>query len=143
MKREHTVSSLLKRGDNMLTIIVIPTGKKRTEELIESFAGIPADVILLEDGKLDFNVKVKTVWKIFMYEGEFLSKELCEALPVYLESGKDFDVFSIYKMTTSNGASIAPRLFKADIKIKNDSVFPVDVPIEKQNTILDGFILGV
>jgi hypothetical protein len=127
----------------MLTIIVIPTGKKRPEELIESFAGIPANVVLLEDGKLDFNVKVSTAWKIFMYEGEFLSKELQEALPVYLESGKDFDVFSIYKMTTSRGAFIAPRLFKAEVEIRNDSVFPVGVPQEKQNTILDGFILGV
>lgn len=127
----------------MLTIIIIPTGKKRTEELIESFAGIPANVILLEDGKLDFNVKVSTIWKIFIYEGEFLSKELQEALPVFLESGKDFDMFSIYKMTTSNGVSLAPRLFKSKVEIRNDSVFPVNVPQEKQNTILDGFILGV
>jgi hypothetical protein len=126
----------------MMTLIIIPTDKKRTEELIESFAGIQGDIKLLENDKLDFNTKVSTFWKMFMYEGEFLSKPLRDALPVFLDKGKDHDFFSVYKMTPY-GIFLSPRLFKAGIELQNDSVSPVDASNKKYNIILDGFVLGV
>lgn len=145
MIQEHTVFSLLRDKDLtfMLTLIVVPTDiKNRTSELIESFAGVGNDVVLLQDGKLDFNVEVETIWKMFMYEGEFLAKDLQESLPTYLRCGLEYDVFSVYK-NTNTGISVSPRLFKANVKMKNDSVYPEDKDKLKWNTILDGFILSL
>jgi hypothetical protein len=126
----------------MLTVIVIPTGHNdRNTELLESVVGAANDVVFLENGKLDFNTKVFTKWKLFLYEGEFLDEDLRKALPEYIQLGDEFDVFSIYKMSNT-GFSICPRLFKGEIKIKSNSLSPDEEGI-KYNTILDGFILGL
>ena len=124
----------------MLTLIVIPTGKKdKNPELLECFAGVANEVVFLKEGELDFNVSVSTIWKMFVYEGELLDKDLQKALPEYINNGMDYDVFSIYKMSNT-GYSVSPRLFKREVQMRKDSVHTDDKEITF-NTILDGFIL--
>jgi len=140
MKEELTDFSL--RRNDMLTLIVIPTDKKdKNVELLESFAGVANDVVFLKEGNLDYNIKVNTIWKIFMYEGEVFDKDLQKALPEYLQLGLDFDVFSIYKLSNT-GYSICPRLFKNEVRMKSNSI-EADEQGLVFNTILDGFILGL
>ncbi len=121
----------------MLTLIVIPTGKL-CKEMLDSFNGITTQLEYLEYGQ-NFDVPVTTKWKIYLYEGEFLSKDLKQSLPVFLEKGGDCDCFSIYK-SSPTGFSISPRLFKGSVKVQDRCLLPVNENL-KITAILDGFIL--
>ncbi len=121
----------------MLTLIIIPTGVS-CHDTVESFTGIMTKLELLECGQ-SFDVPVDTKWKMYMYAGEFLDKDLEEAIPAFLEKGADYDCFQVYK-SSPTGFSISPRLFKDNIKIQGNSLMPVRTDL-KITTILDGFIL--
>lgn len=125
-----------------ITLIIIPIDKISDYDLINSF--IPAYFKRLQKDRF-FNTSVNTEWKMFMYADETLSKQLKKALPVVCEKGKEFDYFSFYKLFKKDGHikySISPRLFKSNVKIRDNSVYPVDAISLKGTTILDGFILS-
>ncbi len=121
----------------MLTLILIPTDKD-CRKTLDSFLGITTQVKTLEC-RQSFDIPVATKWKMFMYEGEFLSDDLKQALPEFLEKGDDYEGFSVYK-SSPIGFSISPRLFKGNVKVQSDSLMPVEKNL-KMTTILDGFIL--
>jgi hypothetical protein len=122
----------------MLTVILIPS-EANEQETIDSFEKILFCEIKRLEYQQSFNVLVESKWKMYMYVGEFLDKDLQQALPEFLEKGGDFDAYEIYK-STPNGFSISPRLFKGNIRMQDESLMPVDADV-KITAILDGFIL--
>jgi hypothetical protein len=125
-----------------LTLIVIPIEEVSDVRLVNSF--VPAYFKRLHKNRF-FNVMVKTEWKMFMYADEVLSKNLKKALPIVCERGKEFDYFSFYKLIKKDEKlkySMSPRLFKSDIEMRDNSVYPIDIDSLKGITILDGYILG-
>lgn len=125
-----------------LTLIIIPIEEVSDFDLVNSF--VPAYYKRLQKNRF-FNIDVKTEWKMFMYADEFLSKQLKKALPIVCERGKEYDYFSFYKLAKKEDkltASLSPRLFKSHIKMRDNSVYPVNMPELNGTPILDGYILG-
>lgn len=120
----------------MLTLIIIPIEGISIEKLVESFIGIDCCVKVLDKSR-NFNEKVNTKWKVFMFADELLSPELNVAIPVFLEYG-NADIYKIYKR--KEGLSICPRLFKGSIELRSDCLMPTSNE-HKFDTILNGFIL--
>ena len=125
-----------------MTLVIVPIEGVDDSKLLESFDSISAYIVKLQKDRY-FNIEVKTEWKMFMYSNEYLSKQLIEAMPVILGAGNEYDYFSFYKLVVDNYTNkygISPRLFKSDIKLRSNSVYPVDIESYKGITILDGFI---
>ncbi len=124
----------------MLTVIIVPTDKDGIAQTIESFKGIHCTIEILGKDR-NFNVPVHSIWKIFMYEGERLSEEVREALPYFLEDGRT-DIYQLYSRFYRNGINfnLSPRLFKANVEIKEDSILPKKLDLWKIDTVLNGFI---
>lgn len=121
----------------MLTVFIIPTGKECNVP-IELLYKMGRCHFVCLDKHVNFNEPCITKWKMFIYEGEVLSKELIEAIPIFLKED-DFDVFKIYKKN-DNSFSISPRIFKSEIKLMDDCLLPVKGKYIME-TILNGFII--
>ena len=122
----------------MITLCIISIAEYSPEKTIESFSGIGDCCIEFLDDR-DFNRKISTEWKMFMFADECLSTGLNAAIPDFLKFYGDVDIWKIYKRK-NEGISICPRLFKGHIELKKDCLMPT-LSSYKMDTILDGFIL--
>jgi hypothetical protein len=113
-------------------------------KLVESFDKVPGRYMRMEDSRY-FNVTIKTDWKVFMYANEYFSPQLLAAFPSLLEN-EEFDYFSFYKLRKEYGKlkySISPRMYRSDIRMRDNMAYPVDIESLKGIPILNGFVLQV
>lgn len=146
-----------------LTLYVLPSDdleRKHMDRLIDSFeeAGILAKVVIMTNLSFASINEIESPWYCLMYDTEYLSPALIKALPVMLEDA-EFDYFSFHKkqMYSARGKYVpeqeetdiakakflvAPRVFRKDVKLKSDSIEPVD-PNLKGTGILDGWVFDI
>ncbi len=123
----------------ILTVIALPSTISDLDRLRDTFNNLDVEFVFLDDSR-DYNIPVKTEWKFYIYCDEWFSNSLKEIFPFYLEHGKKFDYISVYKMIKEK-VDISPRLFKANIRIRDDCVYPINPDLE-HTAILDGFLFG-
>lgn len=126
-----------------MTIYVVPTANSNLGCLLESVKTLDPEIVFLKEH--NYSKVPNTRWKLFLYDDEYLSEELSEALPKYFENGQYWDFLSMYKKIEDINErriySMSPRLFKSQIQIRTDCIMPIDDNLQYE-TILDGFILG-
>lgn len=115
----------------------MPTANSNIGRLLESVKSLNPDIIFLKEA--DFSKIPKTKWKMFLYDNEYLSDELLEALLSYLENKHSWDFMKIYKKDKKQAFSISPRLFRSYVQICSDCIMPLNIYLSNE-TILDGFI---
>lgn len=124
-----------------LTVFVIPTGEAFCDRTQESVEALGACCVFLPHA--DFSVKPATDWKMFLYDTEYLSPALIEAIPIFLENGNTYDFFECYKVEhKKNLLSISPRIYKTEVELSLNSLVPLD-PKWRWTIILDGIIKSV
>jgi hypothetical protein len=134
----------------MLDVYVILTNNPNsdTKKLKDSFSLDNVDFHLVD--KIDqINDSGKSFdWYFVIYDDEHLSEDLQDALPSYLENGTE-SFYTMYRIAwvdndiTKSKISDAPRLFKKEIKLLNNTLCPdCGFPVGKSNHVLDGFIKG-
>jgi len=98
-------------------------------------------------GCLDFSkIQIPTDWGIFIYSDEWMSPKLAQALPQFLEHGKDFDVLSLYKIRADEHPLKhlfqCPRIYRKHVRLRPLSLEPEIGYVKKHTLILDGFLYG-
>jgi len=140
MKNSQNLMDFSFLENNLLTVIVLGRGNK---DLLDSFGEISYSLIELE--KYKNNIKLDSIWKMFIYSDEMLSPELREALPIFLNLKLPFDFYSLFRRSKPrNGVithSLSPRIFRSQIKLKSDSVYPEQIKGLRGEQILNGFVL--
>ena len=82
---------------------------------------------------------IQTDWYLILYDNEALGKELLESMPVLLDELK-IKVFSFYKIQEDKKYSICPRLFRKELKISPNCLYPVNEREPIMN-VLNGFVV--
>lgn len=87
-------------------------------------------------------------WYFVIYDNEFLSEDLADSLQTYIELGTE-QFYTMYRIClidndlTKSKISVAPRMFRKDIKLLNNCLCPeCGFPVGRSNHVLDGFIRG-
>ena len=82
---------------------------------------------------------IQTDWYLILYDNEALDKELLESMPVLLNETRT-KVFSFYKIQEDKKYSICPRLFRKELKISPNCLYPVNEREPIMN-VLNGFVV--
>ena len=123
----------------LLTVLALPSTISNVDRVRDSFDNLDMEIVIIEVGG-DFNTIVATPWKFFIHLDEWLSIDLKEALPSFLEYGDEYQFMSVYRKSR-NKVDLSPRLFKNDVRIMDKFVYPTD-PTINGTIILDGFSYG-
>lgn len=126
----------------MITVVVIRTAKGNYDRLVESLTFEHA-IIYLAEVDYTFPTSKEFPWKMFLYDSEFLSYELAECLPIYLNYTEEFDFFSLYGRMGSLPYYTyfqCPRIFRRDLELRKDSLLPKEINSLRGIAILDGFL---
>jgi hypothetical protein len=123
----------------LLTVLALPSTISNIDRVRDSFDNIDVEFVIIEVGG-DFNIAVKTPWKFFIHLDEWLSIDLKESLPIYLEYNNEYQYMSVYRKS-NNKVALSPRLFKNEVKMREGCVYPVD-PDLSHTIMLDGFLYG-
>ncbi len=125
-----------------VTFLLMPVDKSREnlDRLLNTIGDLGRYIKLGENPII--NIKVDTEWKMFLYLDEYLSEELKVAFPYYLKYGGAYDFCSFYQRNILSPVTftLSPRLFRAEIELLLDSVFPKKTEGLKHTSLLDGFI---
>jgi len=82
---------------------------------------------------------IQTDWYLILYDNEALDKELLEAMPALLNETR-IKAFSFYKSYEHDKYSICPRLFRKEIRISPNCLYPVNEREPIMN-VLNGFVV--
>lgn len=82
---------------------------------------------------------IQTDWYLILYDNEALDKELLEAMPTLLNETR-IKAFSFYKIQENKKYSICPRLFRKEIRISPNCLYPVNEREPIMN-VLNGFVV--
>lgn len=123
----------------LLTVLALPSTVSNIDRVRDTFNNLDVEIVIIPVGG-DFNLIVKTPWKFFIHLDEWLSIDLKEALPYFLEYGDEYQFMSVYR-TSKNKVALSPRLFKSEVRMLEGCVYPVDLNVSN-TIILDGFLYG-
>ncbi len=91
----------------------------------------------------DFNIPIKTSWKMYLFGNEFVSPQLAPAIGVFIQQYQ-WDYFSFYKIVWEKDRFryyVAPRIFKSGTQMHTvDSLMPVDINSLNGVIILNDFL---
>lgn len=129
----------------MLTIFIIPSGATNVnfERTIKSIRAINMEITVVK--MKDFGIAphvVKTPFYGYIYDNEYFSQSVIEAIPVFL-SNAYFDCLVFFKKVEDHeNVFRASRIFKEHVKLNREEGFlPVGNPDDyKWEVLLDGFI---
>jgi len=83
--------------------------------------------------------EISTVWYLVLYDNESLDEGLLESMQILLKELKT-KIFAFYKSCEKDKYSICPRLFRKEIRINPDCLYPIDKGVQIVN-ILNGFVI--
>ncbi len=123
----------------MIHLFILPgdnSNNASTERAIESVPFKAETTILTHRGLSD--QFTEALYYMYMYDNEYLSKELRNAFPAMLRMA-NIHFFSFYQRNIETEKFfLSPRLFRSDVKLKN--LFPKGADFLEHENILDGFI---
>ena len=135
----------------MLHVFILPSSSpnKDSQKTINSFNSMPCVFTNIDDIAEINIIEKQHGWYFVIYDNEYLSDELQEVVEIYMNKGEElfytmYRIFLVDNDVTKSKISVAPRLFKKEIKLINNCLFPdCGFPVDKANHVLDGFILGM
>ena len=126
-----------------LTLYIMVADKNHLPlHIITDSVGDMVETYVLFDHRnlAEFAKDCKTDWYMYLFDNEYLSKELTDALPVLMES--DFDVWVMFeKQNIGDGKyryGRSPRLFKKGVELKG--MVPLKLNELLVEKVLDGFV---
>lgn len=113
------------------------------EKTIESCHGLFNQVFSIGNINKINSLVQKTGDAVFLvlYDNEYLEEDLRSVIPLYVDS--KFDVVSLFSKTydgIENKYHLSPRLFKGNMRIKQDRLYP-EVEEFTHTRSLDGWIV--
>ena len=125
-----------------LTVYILEIKDGDKLRLVESFSK-DMDIRFEVDREHNFTKVPDTYWKMYIYSNEWLQKQLSTAIPIFLEEGRFFDYFSLYKRDKENHIYHIPRIFKSNVLMKEKHLLPKSFDDLRGDTILNGWLEGV
>lgn len=126
----------------MLTLYVLPSKGNATNiiKTAKSVGNVLKQAVSVKCIS-DIDPDVDTQWYAVLYDNEIVDDQLSESLSSFL-SFKDIDVLKIYKLIGHGpyAFSIAPRIFRSGIRLRENSLIPENSDNFKFETILNGWL---
>jgi hypothetical protein len=128
----------------MLTLYVIPGGtitKASIEKAVEGFLSKEYETEVRVLNIFNYHeMNPDTLWKAFIYSNEFATPEVQEALETFLFVDT-WEYYSFYRKAKDEKVSVAPRIFRSDVQLKEDAPYPEDISKLNGTFVLDGWIM--
>jgi len=125
----------------MLILFIMQTHHKdkNLQKLCESLNPLVASIVAV--GKTwDINNMIKdSDWYLVMFDNEFVSPDLRDAIKIIVETDPDYDYFIFMEKTWEGKVFQSPRMFRRDVRLQRDSFLPEDKTLRCER-ILDGWI---
>jgi len=123
----------------MIHLFILPGDNPENSDAKRAILSVPlvSKVSFLSNRKM-VNNEVLNPFYMFLYDNEFLSKELWLAIPTILNQNYHFVRFYHRKWDTGM-YSVSPRLFKQDVEL-NEDLTVKSFKFLLGETLLDGFI---
>ena len=83
--------------------------------------------------------KINTEWFVVFHDDEFMEDRLLSAIIIGSKC-ENYDVFSFYKMDYDTKVTICPRMFRKQVRLENDFLYPI-MPV-RMETLLDGWVFS-
>ena len=125
----------------MLTLFILKTSEenKSVKETFQSLEGIDHEGCLVKNIEEINNSEKNTDWYLVLYDNEYLSVDLKEAVKNILTMDIPFDALIFLQKDLVGKFYQSPRLFKKHVRLKENSLLPEDDSM-KMVRILDGWV---
>ena len=128
----------------MLTLFVLKSGQETADpdRAIKSWGPLPSRVVHVGSLLELKSTAINTEWYAVIYDNEILEAELQAALAVFFEVSTA-DVFVVFQRddTGENPPQKAPRVFRYDVIIEDNSLMPLEPSQVSFETILNGWVV--
>lgn len=125
----------------MLTLFVKLTNEpnKSVERTLSSLSNLYNEVYFVDDiNEINYYEK-ETDWYLVLYDNEFVSVDLKDAIGNILKMEIDLDAIIFLEIYSDGTMFQSPRMFKKNVSLKWNSLMPVD-KFSNLERILDGWI---
>jgi len=83
--------------------------------------------------------KIKTEWFVVFYDDEYIEPNLLSSMLIGSKC-ENYDVFSFYKMDYDTKVTICPRMFRKEVRLDKDHLYPI--PPVRMEVLLDGWVFS-